>query len=288
MQHLPRDKVSIFALQNQKTLEESLQSPESSAESRALARLANHSGIKAAVEVYRDRNPHWVLQIPVLLEKSKAKQKLSDKKAEKKAKPVQEEVPSAEIISESDCDSKKVESPIPEKPKKPVPISKKTPKPTKKTPTPITSFGKVEGTVKIQVLKDLADLESESSPKKSKTDFVSDDFVQKKRPKSSFFIGGVDEPVKDKVGKYTELPQNQSSFNKPQHTDSKPIFRKGKLVKPLNRAGRRQEIHGKPQRNFDKSYNSNSNPNRIPVTKTVFEKRQSKELLLICMSLRCN
>jgi hypothetical protein len=297
-QHLKQDRVSIFALQDaSSSLKETLQNPKSSIEDRALSRFSHQSFIQLEVNKYREKNPHWKLQIPVLLEKSKEKRKQIDKKLkEREAAKLAKKEPNTkkaaqelEVIqkdssssatedeesdeegeqsSSSEVEDKKKKLDIPDdddkvqlprtvvvqkslsllektplekQPKKKASLLAKTNKPPAVVVKP--QLEKSKGTIRVQVLHNLSDIEQESiiipsapQPTDIKLTAEDPDKVSRKRPKSSFFVGGVDE---EEEPEDQERPpqqrqrqrqfQSSSSFSGPP-AEFKPIFRKGKLV----------------------------------------------------------
>jgi len=260
----------VYALQSKLTLDQVLQDLETPIKSRALARISHHPVVQTHVQKYRDPNPHWALQIPVLLEKSKEKQKKTLKKLEKKEK-LKSDGKSEQGIEESSSNPK-TDSSGEDDDTSSVPVKPTTKKVKVKPPT---TLDKIEGTIKVKVLKDLAELETESETRKRKLRSASakpgvdaigiestpgDGIPTQKRPRSSFFVGGVDAPI-------TSLKES-STVQKPrlpkgQYAEPKPVFRKGKLISKPNRAERRSE--GRKQ--FDKpktSYKSAVPQNRFP------------------------
>jgi hypothetical protein len=290
-QHLKQDRVSIFALQDaSSSLKETLQNPKSSIEDRALSRFSHQSFIQLEVNKYREKNPHWKLQIPVLLEKSKEKRKQIDKKLkEREAAKLAKKEPNTkkaaeelEVIQkdsssedeESDEEGESSSSEVEEKKKvdiaddddkvqlprtvvvqKSLSLLEKTPlekQPKKKAsllakakpPAVVVKpqLEKSKGTIRVQVLHNLSDIEQESiiipsapQPTDIKLTAEDPDKVSRKRPKSSFFVGGVDEEEEPEDQERRHQPQRQrqfqssSSFSGPP-AEFKPIFRKGKLV----------------------------------------------------------
>ncbi|CAG7730519.1 unnamed protein product [Allacma fusca] len=227
------DKVSISALRTTLELDAVLQNPNSTAEDRALVRLASHPSVNAQVTKYRDANPHWRLQIPVLLEKTPQKLKIAEKKAVEKQnrkkvqkpKPVLKEESLAlestdnitdgdeEIDSNSENKITKVEVELPKESKGTVTRAKVAPKKPavksepKKEPkaVDINKLNKLQGTVKVQVIKDWSEFETSSPVVSSFTPEV-----PAKKPRSSFFLGGEDEPED-----LTKIEVNDSKPNVP-------------------------------------------------------------------------
>ncbi|OXA64615.1 serum response factor-binding protein 1 isoform X2 [Folsomia candida] len=107
----------------------------------------------------------------------------------------------------------------------------------KKPPVPERNISKSVGTLKVQHLKDLTDLENSETFKPTEVKLTVDDLshVPKLRIKSSFFVGGVDEAVEEPHEQQDlEKKRGSSDFQKNrQHNSSsefKPVFKKGKLV----------------------------------------------------------
>lgn len=144
-----------------------------------------------------------------------------------------------------------------------------------------TEISKTEGTVRVQHLKDLTDLDNTESIKSEVFNTVTVKDLSnsglKPRPKSSFFVGGVDEIVEEPPQErraFDNKKRGKSDFQKntrQSHNESsefKPLFRKGKLVnkapKSFNK-GSRPSQRGGNQNNGRFQTQGGANSNLTPL-----------------------
>ena len=232
VQTLEEDQVSISALRNTSTLVDVLQNTQSTPEDRARSRLIHHTAVQNLVKKYRDSNPHWRLQIPVLLEKNPQKLKKAQKKQEEKLArrrkiagerdqatgglsdsdsqtpapevetekkenvPTEEPVTSEPIVEAEKKNLKQTKgkklmevSPTEEKPKPKTKVDEILSAVTLRKQVSEEKLNKTKGTVKVQLLKSLDDLEFDTKVELEESKSEEKHTV---KPKSSFFLGGVD------------------------------------------------------------------------------------------------
>lgn len=272
------DEVSVSALKNPQPPKLGLSANYNNAKDRAFAKLMFNSVIQEDVLKYRKNNPNWDLQIPLLLAKTKKKStgqnlgssasplpgtgvniveptnaanNTNGKPTETKAKKVRKPTTgsNSEPIKPRKKPGEDVQSDTSDVPNIPdLPV-----RPRVKKPVSHFSIDKSVGSIQVKYLKDLDDLEQlenkESEVKVSKP-------TSERKPKSSFFVGGVDEEKsEDSDCQFQEKEEirHQRPQKSRDNRDSKPIFRKGKLVnKPFK----------KGQPNFTRNQDPKSrNPN---------------------------
>lgn len=335
LQKIRKDKVSLYALQDTLQLDAVLNDLRSSSEERVLARLSHHPVIVKYVKQYRDPNPNWDKQIPVLLQMTREKRGKKKenpgalgetpfvlKKTEKKAVVKEEDTDedsggednseeeddhdieendkagssdvdedeSEDDVEEEDNEEEEeaedIELPIKQsvaanksKQSKAKPVLKKAEgKPNTVKNLPVNNdkkssasqnplINKSEGTVKVQFLTDLNELEEEDKAP-VKIDITQAPKV--KKPKSGFFVGGVDEPEeegdREKGNPRRKDFQNSVPFNKNQNYNNgqeqnqfKPIYKKGKLIsKPPPRSQGRDFNPQQNRRGQERPFGNNS------------------------------
>ncbi|CAL8072754.1 unnamed protein product [Orchesella dallaii] len=277
LKKLKKDKASLYALLDTQKLEDVLGNPSASSEEKAVARLSHHPLIQKDVKKYRNSNPNWDVQISVLLEMTKQKKPKKDEptttfpnnvisdvaNAVKTNEEIKSEVDEdLAIKTESQSDSQSNESSDDSDEADETPAVKS--KPTKQTlSAPKVDSGskkliiqrkptmplcdKSTGTVKVKFLKDLAELEDSTETFTASSGTLRVDVTKApviKRPKSAFFVGGIDEPKEESPQDFQQKP----TFTRNPNAPSKPVFRKGKLIsKPPPRQPQSSNFNQKRQ-----------------------------------------